>query len=556
MTAHPPAAGTEGTVAADLADLLVTEGIDRVFTVPGESFLPLLDALHERGVQVVTCRHENGAAFMAQAAGRLTGRPGVCLVSRAPGATNAAIGVHEAEQAGTPMLMIVGQASTGLLGRHAFQEVDLVRVFAPMAKAAYQPVAAAEVAGAARDAWRAAVSGRPGPAVLAVPTDLLRASTGARPATVASGDSPRAGRAEAVAELVAGAHRPMVIVGGGRWSAEAAADLRRWAEAWSLPIAVEFRCQDYLDNRSTSYVGDLGLAPSPALARRIADADVCVVIGGELGDIATQGFSLFARRQPESLLQVVDDPSRVRGRHPGRVREGGGPETVRALAQLPAPPGASAWQGRTGTAREEWVEWTSAHESGDELAVAVRGMSELASEHTVVSVGAGNYTGWVQRHWTFRQYGTQLAPRSGSMGYGLPSAVAAALGGAQGPVVSFGGDGCFLMTAQELATAARYGAGVVAVVVNNGMYGTIRMHQEDAYPGRVAGTMLTNPDFMELGRAYDCWTHRAHRAEEVLEAFADCVAHPERRSLIEIVTAPDRITPTRSLLRGGGLSPA
>lgn len=547
--------GTAGTVAAELADLLVAGGVDRVFTVPGESFLPLLEALREREVAVITCRHENGAAFMAQADGRLTGRPGVCLVSRAPGASNAAIGVHEAEQAGTPMLMVVGQASTGILGRHAFQEVDLARVFAPMAKDARQPTTPGEVATAAREAWQAAVSGRRGPAVLAVPTDLLRSPAGTRWAPVAVGRGAQ-DRAADVTRALSGARRPVVVVGGGRWSTEAAADLRRWAESWNLPVVAEFRCQDYLDNRSSSYVGDLGLGPSPALLDRVAGADVLISLGGELGDISTQDFALLAGRSPRGLLQIVEDAERVGGRHEGRVLEGGGPETVRALTGLVAPPESGSWEASTAEAREEWTAWTSAHDDHDLLAASVRGMSDLAGERAVVCVGAGNYTSWVQRYWTFRAFGTQLAPRSGSMGYGLPAATAAALSTPGRPVVAFGGDGCFLMTAQELATAARYGAGLIAVVVNNGMYGTIRMHQERSYPGRVSGTLLTNPDFVRMGEAYGCWTRRAHRLEEVLDAFADCVAHPGRLSLIEIVTPPERITPTSRLRPDGGLGPA
>jgi len=551
---------TDGTAAAAMADVLVGHGVDRVFTVPGESFLPLLEAFRQRGVDVITCRHEGGAAFMAQAQGRLTGRPGVCLVSRAPGATNGSIGIHEADQAGTPMIMIVGQVTRPLLGLGAFQEIDLPRVFAGLAKDAVQEERPEALASTTERVWRTTVEGRPGPVVLSVPTDVLRApvlTDGAPEAAphVPARDRQLGAQVDLICSALAGARRPAVIVGGGSWSAATAESLRRWAEASNLPVVADFRCQDYLDNRSPAYVGDLGNGPSPRLRAALADADVVLCLGSELGDMMTQGYTLFAdRRTGQQIVQVVADPQHVRNRTADVVIGADVLALVEVLAQRPL---AGSWPRSWGAGlRAQWEQWTSPaglDEVPDLLAACIRGMSDRSSDDTVVTVGAGNYTAWVQRFWHFREYGTQVAPRSGSMGYSVPAAVSAALAAPERPVVAFAGDGCFLMTAQELATAARYGAGLVNVVVNNGVYGTIRMHQERHYPSRVVGTDLTNPDFVGFAESFGCWAARARTAEEALAAYDDCLAHPGRLSLIEIQVDPDVISPTARIDADGGL---
>jgi len=551
---------TDGTAAAALADVLVSHGVDRVFTVPGESFLPLLEAFRQRDVDVVTCRHEGGAAFMAQAQGRLTGRPGVCLVSRAPGATNGSIGIHEAEQAGTPMIMIVGQVTRPLLGLGAFQEVDLPHVFAGLAKDAVQEERPEALASTTEQVWRTAVEGRPGPVVLSVPTDVLRSPVSAddavgRTAPAPARDEQLAAQVDLICSALAGARRPAVIVGGGRWSAATAASLRRWAEASNLPVVADFRCQDYLDNRSPVYVGDLGNGPRPRLRAALAGADVVLCLGSELGDMMTQGYTLFADRDAgPRIVQVVADPQRVRNRTADVMIGAEVPALVASLAQRPLTGSwPSSW---VAGLREQWEHWTSPlglDDTPDLLAACIRGMSDRSSDDTVVTVGAGNYTAWVQRFWRFRDYGTQIAPRSGSMGYSVPAAVSAALAVPERPVVAFAGDGCFLMTAQELATAARYGAGLVNVVVNNGVYGTIRMHQERHYPSRVVGTDLTNPDFVGFAESFGCWATRARTAEEAWAAYDDCLAHPGRLSLIEIQVEPAVISPTSRIDVAGGL---
>lgn len=560
MTSGPESIG--GTAAAALADVLVGHGVDRVFTVPGESFLPLLEALRQRDVTVITCRHEGGAAFMAQAQGRLTGRPGVCLVSRAPGATNGSIGIHEAEQAGTPMIMIVGQVTRPLLGLGAFQEVDLATVFAGLAKDAIQELRSDSLAATAERVWQTTMTGRPGPVVLSIPTDVLREpvpiSQATAPLFTSHSDRQLAAHADLLCSMLAGASRPVVIVGGGLWSASAAEALRRWAEASNLPVVADFRCQDYLDNRSPMYVGDLGNAPSPSLRLELQNADMVLCLGSELGDMMTQGYTLFADRRPgQQIVQVVPDPQRIRNGTADMVIGAEVPALVEELARRPELESRSAgWAARL---REQWEQWTSVEDSAeasspDLLAACISGMSDRSSDDTVVAVGAGNYTAWVQRYWRFRRYGTQVAPRSGSMGYSVPAAISAALTVPERPVVAFAGDGCFMMTSQELATAARYGLGLVIVVVNNGVYGTIRMHQERHFPSRVVGTDLTNPDFVRFAESFGCWATRARTVAEVMSAYEDCVANVGRLSLIEIVTEPRIISPTARLGKGGGLT--
>lgn len=507
-----------------LADQLSRHGVTRVFSVPGESFLALLDGLHDTGIANIVCRHEGGAAMMAEATGKLTGRPGICCVTRGPGATNASAGIHVARQDSTPMILLVGQIETGHRDREAFQELDYRAVFGGLAKWVAEIDDTARIPEYIARAFRVATSGRPGPVVLALPEDMLsaRADVPDRPGPLPQAQPDLAPAARAALDLLGAAARPMVIVGGPHWSAAAARDLGRFATARGLPVALGFRRQDYLDNRHACYAGDLNVGVNPRLAARLREADGLLVIGSRLGDIETQGYTLLSpAAHGKRLIHVHPDPD-----EPGRVWAtdlavtARAPDFVAALAALdPAGPGWPAW---TAAARADYAWWrTPVASPGAVRQEEVIGwLSDSLPEDAIVTNGAGNYAAWLHRYFTYKRHGTQLAPTSGSMGYGFPAAIAASLAHPERTVVCLAGDGCFQMTLNEMSTAVQHGARPIVIVVNNGRYGTIRMHQERHYPGRVSGTMLANPDFAALARAYGGHGETVRDGAEFPAAFA------------------------------------
>jgi len=533
-----------------LADHLAAFGVPRVFSVPGESFLAALDGLHGAGIPNIVCRHEGGAAMMAEATGKLTGRPGIAFVTRGPGAANASAGVHVAMQDATPMILFVGQIARGHRDRGAFQEVDFRAMFRPLAKWAAEVDDTARLPEYLSRAFHVATSGRPGPVVLSLPEDMLSARAevadiappAPRPAPVAP---------EAVAAVLAEidrAARPLVIVGGSQWSAAAAADLAAFAGARGLPVAVDFRRQDYLDNTHPAYAGDLGVGMNPALAARLRAADLLVVLGARLGDIATGGYEHLAPGGPlPRLVHVHPDPD-----EPGTVFRpdlaltAPAPAMLAALAQSNAgAPRAPDW---AAAARADYEAWQRPLETPGAVRFeqVVAHLARALPPEAIVTNGAGNYAAFVHRYYRFRRHGTQLAPTSGSMGYGLPAAIAAKLHDPARPVICMAGDGCFQMTLNELSTARQHGAAVVAIVASNGRYGTIRMHQERSYPGRVAGTDLFNPDFAALARAYG-----AH-GETVTETAAfpaalDRALAAGVPAVIDLHLDPEMLTPGQSV---------
>lgn len=510
-----------------LADHLAAYGVSRVFSVPGESFLAALDGLYERGIPNVVCRHEGAAAMMAEATGKLTGRPGVAFVTRGPGATNAAAGVHVARQDSTPMILFVGQIARGHRDREAFQDLDYRRVFGGLAKWAAEVDQIERLPEYISRAFHVAMSGRPGPVVLALPEDMLSsfAEVADLPPPVPAVQGVSAAQVAAVLEAIRGAERPLVVVGGPLWSAEAAADLRAFAEGWGLPVAVSFRRQDRLSNDSVAYVGDLGVGANPKLAARLRAADLLVVLGSRLGDIATGGYELLDPANPPRLVHVHADADEL-----GRVFR---PE-VAVCAPAPVMLAALA---RTAPEVGRWAEWAAearAEYEGWQVPVATPGAVRLEEvvawlathlpPDAIVTNGAGNYAAFLHRYYRFRAYGTQLAPTSGSMGYGFPAAIAAKIAQPERMVVCMAGDGCFQMTLNEMSTAVQQGAAVIVIVANNGRYGTIRMHQEREYPGRVSGTDLVNPDFAALARAYGGHGEVVAAEEEFAGAFQRAVA--------------------------------
>jgi acetolactate synthase I/II/III large subunit len=539
------------TGARILVDQLVVHGVDTAFCIPGESYIAVLDALRDAPIRLVVARHEAGAANMADAYGKLTGRPGICFVTRAPGATHAAVGVHAAYQDSTPLILFVGQVPRGHRGREAFQELDYSRMFGEMAKwvvEVEEPAAFPEVAARAFDV---ATSGRRGPVVVALPEDVVSEPSDVanaapyRPAHAA----PSPEDARRARDLLAGAERPFVVVGGGGWTAEAASDLQAWAEASRLPVATSFRRQDYVDNTSPCYAGVLTVGHDPALARRLREADLLLAVGTRLGEIATRGYTtLEPPRTPQTLIHVHADHEEL-----GRVYEpdlpvvADSPEFLSAMRSLDQLDG-SRWADWTAAAHAGFRDWLRhpPRGGGIDLADVLEHLRERLPPDAIVTNGAGNFTVWVHRFYTFRRYRTQLSPCSGAMGYGVPAAVAAKVVHPERIVVCVAGDGDFLMSGHELAAAAQERAPIVVVLVNNGMYGTIRMHQERQFPGRVIGTDLVNPDFVALAEAYGAHADVVERNDDFPDAFERALA-AGRPAVIELRVDPEAITPNATL---------
>ena len=541
-----------------LVDCLVAQGCDRVFTVPGESFLAVLDALHDTPeIETVVCRQEGGAAFMACADGSITGQPGVCFVTRGPGATNASIGVHVAMQDSQPMILFVGDVDRAMRDREGFQEVDLAAMFAPLAKWAARIDDARRIPEYVARAWSTAISGRPGPVVLALPEDMLLDSVAGiaprppvvRPAQAACPDAVGAAMA-----IIGDAAAPVAIVGGAGWNAKARQYFTQFAETVGLPVAAAFRRQDAIANSSPVWAGNLGYGPNPKLAARVRDADVVLVVGARLGEATTDGYELLTPDHPgQMLIHVHPDPAELgRVYRPDLAVCADMAEFAESAAMLcddivPFDCGAQA--------HAEWLEWSTPRGGGGatlDLALCVAAMREALPADTVICNGAGNFSGWWHRYWPYEAFPSQLAPTAGAMGYGVPAAIAAARRFPGRSVVALAGDGDFLMNGQELATAVQHGCDMIVLVIDNGAYGTIRMHQERAYPGRVSGTTLANPDFAALARAYGAWSTRVERTEDFAAALDEAMRQGGVR-LIHLVTDVEHLAATGltvSALRG------
>ena len=535
-----------------LVEALRVHGADHVFCVPGESYLAVLDALVDAPeIAVTACRQEGGAAIMAEAAGKLTGRPGICMVTRGPGATNAAAGVHIAFQDSTPMILLIGQIARGMAEREAFQEIDYRRMFGQMAKWVAEIDRAERVPEFLSRAFYTATSGRPGPVVLALPEDLLRERAAPRPFDPYRAVEAHPGAADLarLRELLAGAERPLAILGGGGWDAEACGNFRRFAEAYDLPVGVSFRCQSYLDNAHPNYVGHVGIAMSPKLTALVEDADLLLLVGARMGEITSAGYALLDIPKPRQGLVHVYPGAEELGRvyQPALPINAGMRAFAAAVADM-APGTPPPWRARTEAARADYLAWCRpvANPGALQMAEVVAWLADNLPPDAVVTNGAGNYSIWVHRFYRYRQYRTQLGPTSGSMGYGLPAAVAAKRLHPERTVVAFAGDGCFQMTGQEFGTAVQYGLPVIVILVNNGMWGTIRMHQERSYPGRVSASDLVNPDFAKLAEAYGGHGEVVARTEDFPAAF-ERARSAGRPALIELRLDPEAITATQTL---------
>jgi acetolactate synthase-1/2/3 large subunit len=536
-----------------LVDQLKVHGVETAFCVPGESYLDVLNSLYDAREQIrlIVCRQEGGAAFMAEAYGKLTGKPGLCLVTRGPGATNSSIGVHTAFQDSTPMILLIGQVGGDVVEREAFQEMDYRRVFGQMSKWVAQIDRAERIPEFISHAFHVAVSGRPGPVVLSLPEDMLvsQASvTDARPYVKVKAHPGTSGM-EQMREMLDQSSRPLVILGGGDWTAPACADIRSFIEANNLPAACSFRRQDLLDNRHPNYCGDVGIGIGPKLAERVRGADLILAIGPRLGEMTTGGYTMFGVPNPQQKFAHVHPGAEELGRvyRADLMMNAGMAEFSRSAATLP-PVNSSRWRDWTHAARADYMaNLRHGPMAGPvDLGEIMAFLRKRLPDDAIVTNGAGNYSGWVQRFYQYTGFRTQLAPTNGAMGYGVPAGVAAKVVHPGRMVVSFSGDGCFLMNGQELATAVQYGLAVIFIVVNNGMYGTIRMHQEREYPARVYATALNNPDFAALARAYGLHGETVEKTVDFEAAFERAVASGQP-ALLELRIDPNVISTRTSL---------
>ena len=537
-----------------LIDALRINDVERVYCIPGESYLAALDALYDRSeISVIVCRNEGGAAFMAEAEGKLSGKPGVCFVTRGPGATNASGGLHVAMQDSTPMILLIGQIARKDLDREAFQEIDYRRMFSEVAKWVAQIDDADRIPEYMNRAFSVATSGRPGPVVLALPEDMLTdltEATDAKPAQLVR-TSPAVGEITRCGELLAAAERPLIIVGGSGWSETTRLQLQQFAEINGITLLNSFRCQDFIDNEHSNYAGDLGIGVNPELHQLVKESDCLLVIGARLGEMTTAGFSLIDIPCPRQTMIHVHSGAEELGHiyQPDLAINSSSQHFVAALAEAEVSfRNAPKWQELSALAHQQYLDWNASITVPGEVQFSdiIHSIRKLTDNDSILCNGAGNNTSWLHRFFRYRQYRNQLAPTNGTMGYGLPAAIAAKLRHPERCVVTVAGDGDFLMTGQELATAMQYQANIIVIVVNNGIYATIRMHQEREYPGRVIGTDMVNPDFVLLAEAHGAHAERVVKTEQFEAAFTRCLA-ADKPALIEVQLDANILTPTATV---------
>jgi acetolactate synthase I/II/III large subunit len=536
-----------------LVDQLIVHGATHAFCVPGESYLAVLDAFHESAIEMTVCRQEGGAAMMAEAHGKLSGKPGICFVTRGPGATNASSGVHVARQDSTPMILFIGQVERGMRGREAFQEIDYRAMFGDLAKWVAEIDDACRIPEIVSRAFYTAVSGRPGPVVIVLPEDVLTDIVMVSDARSYSVPDPVPSQSELklFEALLAAARRPVVIAGGGRWNQGSVESLVEFSDRFGLPIATSFRRQSLFPSSHPHFIGDVGVAANPQLISAIKDADLVLLLGGRFSELPSQGYTILNIPTPvQRLVHVHPGVEEI-----GRVYQ---PDLGLAVSPasfltgvLPLPPikPSRDRQAEISAMRASYDSWSSVPTDVPgrfNLGEAIHQLQKRMPARTVIANGAGNYAAWVHRFYRFERFGTQLAPTSGSMGYGLPAGIAAARIDSSRPSVVIAGDGCFLMHGQEFATAIQYGLPILVIVVDNGMYGTIRMHQERDYPGRVVATNLRNPDFAAYACAFGGHGERVERTEDFMPAVERALASG-RASIVHCLVDPQAITPNQTL---------
>lgn len=538
-----------------LVDQLIAQGVEHVFCVPGESYLAVLDGLHDAAIQVTVCRQEGGAAMMADAHGKLTGKPGICMVTRGPGASNAMAGIHIASQDSTPLILFVGQIERGMREREAFQEMDYRAVFGTQAKWVTEIDQVERIPEIISRAFHVATSGRPGPVVIALPEDMLveRAQVADAPAYEVIDCAPTQTQLDALARQLAQAARPIAILGGSRWDQESVNQFADFASRHGLPVAVQFRRQMLFSTSHPCFVGDVGLGSNPALMNSIKEADLVLLVGGRMSEIASQSYTLFDIPVPrQTLVHVHPDIKELNRVYRANVAINASPKAfTAALASLPGTPSAERQNG-VQTMRASYLQWTDplsiAHPGALQMGKVMDYLRQALPDDAIMCNGAGNYATWLHRFHRFTRFGTQLAPTSGSMGYGLPAAVGAKRIQPDKTVVCFAGDGCFMMHGQEFATAVQYQLPIIVLLIDNGMYGTIRMHQERHYPARLSATTLQNPDFAAYAQAFGGHGERVETTEQFGPAFERAVASG-KPAILHCLIDPETISPTTTLAK-------
>ena len=540
------------TAAEVLIDALVINGVRHAFCVPGESYIAALDAFYDRAIALTVCRHESGAAIMAETCGKMTSQPGICFVTRGPGATNASAGIHIARQDSTPLILFVGQIAREMREREAFQELDYRAVFGSIAKWATEIDNPTRIPELISRAFYTATSGRPGPVVIALPEDMLseRISVPDAPACEGVETWPGASDMSRLQKLLWAAKRPVVLLGGSRWSAAATAAVERFAQRFALPVATTFRRAHLFHPAHRCYAGDLGIGPNPKLLARVKGADLIVLVGGRLGEQPSQAYTLLDIPAPRQTLVHVYPGAEELGRvYRPHLAINATPTAFAAALEGVESPAVLPWRGETAIAHADFLAWTDKPTpvpGAVNLGEIIAGLREKIPADAVICNGAGNFSVWVHRYWRYGGYGTQLAPISGSMGYGVPAAVGMKRLAPGRMVIAFAGDGDFLMTGQEFATAVQYDLPVIIVVVDNAMYGTIRMHQERHYPGRVVATGLVNPDFAAYARAFGGFGATVEKTADFFPAF-DAARKSGKPAILHVKVDPEALTPAMSL---------
>ncbi len=548
MTVSQASPRTGGQI---LVDQLVAQGVEHVFCVPGESYLAALDALHDAAIAVTVCRQEAGAAMMALTVGRLTGRPGVCFVTRGPGATNAAHGVHIAEQDSAPLILFVGQVERAMIGRGAFQEMDYAAVFGSIAKWVAQVEDAARLPEIIQRAFHVAMQGRPGPVVIALPEDVLTDLASVRDARRVEAAPIWPGQSQ-MADLqkrLWAASRPLVIMGGAGWNEKAAAALQRFAERFDVPVVGSFRRASYFDGSHSHFAGEIGIAPNPKLKARVADADLVLLLGGRMSEMASQSYTLFDIPTPrQALVHVHADASEIGRVYHAELAIVATPNAFCSALEGLQPPNAIPWSVHTREARADYLQWSDYPPDmpGKVQLGQIMLWLRAHAPQAIYANGAGNYALWPGRFLRFTAFNQQIGPTCGSMGFGVPAAIAAKRLMPERHVIAFAGDGCFLMNGQEFATAVQYELPILFIVIDNGMYGTIRMHQERAYPGRISATQLRNPDFAAYARAFGGHGEKVETTADFAGAY-DRAMRAGKPAILHVKIDPDAITPSTTL---------
>ena len=527
-----------------LIDQLKIQGVERVFCIPGESYLPALDGLYGSGIETVVGRQEGGVAMMAEASGKLTGRPGVAFVTRGPGATNASAGIHIAFQDSTPMVLFIGQVDSSQRDREAFQEVDYKKMFTPLAKWVAEIDKTERIPEYVSRAFSVAVSGRPGPVILSLPEDILFAKSNVIDAPKIKPLRQMISEID-VKEIITklkNASNPFIIVGGSGWSLEASKSLGKFAKSLGIPVGTSFRCQDYLDNYHPNYVGDVGIGINPELLKRIKMADCILVLNARLGEMTTGGYSMFdIPKTKQYLIHIHPDPNELGSVYqPDIGLVCNSADFIQKAAEICK----DSQRKPPIKERKSYEAWQKIITTpGDvKMEIVIKELSETISEKTIITNGAGNYNGWLHRYFKYRGWRTQVGSTSGSMGYGLPAAVAAKLMYPNNEVICLSGDGCFQMTMQEFGTACQYGLNIIVIISNNSIYGTIRMHQEREFPGRPSGTSMLNPNFADLAKSYGGYGEVVLKTNQFLNAL-ERAREANKPAILDLRTDPKAITP-------------